>query len=165
MVVVPETVALLAGEVTATAGGVVSGVVTVKATPLLGTPGSVSTTLPDVAPAGTGTTTRVVVQLVAVPAVPLNATVPTAVPKFVPVMVTKVPTTPDDGLRLVIFGTTTIPAPGLNPARTAPQLSAAASVACVDSVPAMAFICCSAKSFVPGFAGTLSTVVKPVPAV
>src|SRR5271169_2474538 len=59
--------------------------VTVKATPLLGTPGSVSTTLPVVAPLGTGTTTRVALQLVGVPAVPLNETVPIADPKFVPV--------------------------------------------------------------------------------
>jgi hypothetical protein len=125
----PETVALFEGEVIATTGGVVSGVVTVKATPLLGTPGSVSTTLPVVAPLGTGTTTRVALQLVGVPAVPLNATVPTVVPKFVPVMITDVPTTPDTGLRPVIFGVTTAPAPGLNPAKTAPQLSEAASVA------------------------------------
>jgi hypothetical protein len=70
-----------------------------------------------------------VLQLVGVPAVPLNATVPGDVPKFVPVIVTDVPTAPDAGFRLVIFGFVTPPAPPLNAAKTAPQLSDAASEA------------------------------------
>ena len=46
------------------------------------------------------------VQLVGAPAVPLNVTtlVPWAVPKPVPVIVTTVPTGPDDGLRFAMFG-------------------------------------------------------------
>ena len=78
-------------------------VVTVKLTPLLATPPTVTTTFPVVAPAGTGATTPVALQLVGVVAMRSNVTVP-AVPKFVPVMVTEVPTGPEDGLRFVIFG-------------------------------------------------------------
>jgi len=50
----------------------------------------------------------VALQLVGVAAVPLNATVlgPCVAPKFVPVMVTEVPTTPEAGARLVIVGHT-----------------------------------------------------------
>src|SRR5580704_7174588 len=165
MVVVPEMVALLAGEVMATTGGVVSIVVTVKATPLLATPGSVSTTLPLVAPLGTGTTTRVVLQLVGDAAVPLNVTVPTAVPKFVPVIVTDVPTVPEDGLKLEMFGTAAAAPLPLNPAKAAPQKSDEASEACADSAPVVATICCSAKSFVFGSPGTFSRPEKPLPAV
>jgi hypothetical protein len=48
----------------------------------------------------------VVLQLVGVVAVPLNVTVldPGADPKFVPVMVTEVPTAPEVGERLVMLG-------------------------------------------------------------
>src|SRR5438552_3251572 len=77
--------------------------VTVKLTPLLATPPTVTTTLPVAAPAGTDVTMLVALQLVVVAAVPLNATVPAA-PKFVPVMVTAVPTGPEVGFRLVIAG-------------------------------------------------------------
>ena len=79
---------------------------TVNATPLLATPETVTTTFPVVAPLGTGTTMLVAFQLVGVPSVPLNVTVlePCAVPKFVPVIVTEVPTVPDAGLRLEILG-------------------------------------------------------------
>ena len=80
---------------------------TVKLTPLLATPPTVTTTFPVVAPAGTGTTMLVAFQLVIVVAVvPLNVTVlvPCVAPKFVPVIVTDVPTAPDVGLRLVIVG-------------------------------------------------------------
>ena len=80
---------------------------TVKLTPLLATPPTVTTTFPVVAPAGTGTTMLVALQLVIVVAVvPLNVTVlvPCVAPKFVPVIVTDVPTAPDVGLRLVIVG-------------------------------------------------------------
>ena len=44
------------------------GEVTVKSTPLLETPETVTTTFPVVAPLGTGITTLVALQLVAVPA-------------------------------------------------------------------------------------------------
>ena len=81
-------------------------VVTVKLTPLLATPPTVTTTFPVVAPLGTGTTIIVALQLVGSPAVPLNVTVlvPCVAPKFVPVIVTDVPTGPDVALRLVMLG-------------------------------------------------------------
>jgi hypothetical protein len=81
-------------------------VVTVKATPLLARPLSVTTTLPVVAPEGTGTTMLVALQLVGVAVVPLKVTVlvPCVEPKLAPVMVTEVPTGPEVGLRLVMLG-------------------------------------------------------------
>jgi hypothetical protein len=80
--------------------------VTVKVTPLLASPLTVATTFPVVAPTGTGAVMLVVLQLVGVAAVPLNATVlaPCVPPKFVPVIVTDLPTIPDVGLRLVRLG-------------------------------------------------------------
>ena len=86
------------------------GAVTVKLTPLLAAPPTVTTTLPVVAPAGTGTTMLVTVQLVGVAAIPLNFTVlvPCVVPKFAPVIVTEVPRTPDVGVRLVMLGGGTV---------------------------------------------------------
>jgi hypothetical protein len=71
--------------------------VTVKFTPLLATPPTVTTTFPVVAPLGAGTVMLVALQAVGVPAVPLNVTVlvPCVAPKFVPVIVTAVPTDPD----------------------------------------------------------------------
>jgi hypothetical protein len=83
-----------------------AGTVTVKLTPLLAVPPTVTTTVPVVAPAGTGTTMLVALQLVGVAVVPLNLTVllPCVAPKFVPVMVTGVPTNPDVGFRLVMLG-------------------------------------------------------------
>ena len=79
---------------------------TVKFDPLLATPPTVTTTFPVVAPAGTGTTMLVALQLVGVDEVPLNFTVlvPCVDPKFVPVIVTDAPTAPDVGLRLLIVG-------------------------------------------------------------
>ncbi|MGB2636896.1 MAG: hypothetical protein WAM58_23415 [Candidatus Acidiferrum sp.] len=73
---------------------------------LLATPPTVTTTLPVVAPVGTGTLMEVALQLVGVPVVPLNVTVlvPCDVPKFVPVIVTEVPTTPAPGVRLLMLG-------------------------------------------------------------
>src|SRR5215469_12120912 len=81
-------------------------VLTVKLTPLLATPPTVTTTLPVVAPAGTGTAMLVALQLVGVAVTPLNVTVlvPCVDPKFMPVIVTAVPTTPEVGLRLVMLG-------------------------------------------------------------
>src|SRR5258708_18208540 len=78
---------------------------TVKLTPLLATPPAVTTTLPVVA-VGTGTVMLVAVQFVGVTGTPLNVTVlvPCVVPKFVPAMVTEVPTCPDVGFRLVMLG-------------------------------------------------------------
>lgn len=73
---------------------------------LLATPPTVTSTLPVVAPEGTGTLMEVGLQLVGVAAVPLNVTelVPCDVPKFVPVIVTDVPTTAASGVRLLILG-------------------------------------------------------------
>jgi hypothetical protein len=82
---------------------------TVKLLPLLSTPLAWTTTLPVVAPAGTGALMLVVLQLVGVAAVPLNLTVllPWVVPKFVPVIVIEVPTVPEAGERLVMPGAAT----------------------------------------------------------
>jgi hypothetical protein len=83
------------------------GTRTVKFTPLLATPATVTTTLPVVAPVGTGTAILVALQLVGVAVVPLNWTVlvPCVALKLAPVTVSDVPTTPDVGFRLVMFGT------------------------------------------------------------
>jgi hypothetical protein len=81
--------------------------ITVNCTGLLPTPNSVTTTLPVVAPIGT-----VAVMLVEVhelnddALVPLKVrwlALPRAGPKPVPVIVTVLPTTPDDGDRLAMF--------------------------------------------------------------
>jgi len=79
---------------------------TVKLEPLLSTPLACTTTLPVVAPVGTGTPILVALQLVGVAVVPLNFTVlvPWLVPKFAPVIVTDAPSAPDVGDRLVILG-------------------------------------------------------------
>lgn len=67
-----------------------------KLLPLLATPATVTTTFPVVAPAGTPATMLVALQLVGVAGVPLNVNVlePWLEPKFVPVIVTGVPTAP-----------------------------------------------------------------------
>src|SRR5213079_1832136 len=100
-----ETVAPFAGAVTVTTGGVVSDW-TVKLTPLLATPPTVTTTLPVVAPVGTGATMLVALQLVGVAATPLKliVLVPCVAPKLAPAIVTDVPTTPDVGFKLVLLG-------------------------------------------------------------
>jgi len=54
---------------------ILGGTITVNATGLLGTPPTVTTILPVLAPAGTGTTMLVAPQLVGVAAVPLKVTV------------------------------------------------------------------------------------------
>jgi hypothetical protein len=84
----------------------VGGTVTVNETPLLASPPTVTTTLPVVAPAGTGTKMLVADQLVGVAAVPLNVTVlvPLVAPKLVPAIVTAVATGPLVGVRLVMVG-------------------------------------------------------------
>ena len=83
------------------------GPVTMKATPLLAAPPAITTTLPVVAPAGTGTMIVVELQFVVVAGVPLNVTVPVpfVAPKFAPVMVTGAVIGPEGGLRLVMLGT------------------------------------------------------------
>lgn len=80
--------------------------VTLKFTPLLATPPTVTTTGPLVDPLGTGTTMLGSLQLVGVAATPLNVTVLLFCvgPKLVPVMVTEVPKPPDVGLTLVMDG-------------------------------------------------------------
>jgi hypothetical protein len=101
-----------------------AGVVTVKLTPLLATPPTVTTTFPVVAPAGTVTPMLVVLQLVAAAAVPLNFTVlvPCVAPKFAPLIVTALPTNPDVGFRLVMFG------PAAVTAKVTPLLAAPPTV-------------------------------------
>jgi len=81
----------------------VGAVVTLNGTPLLGTPPTVTTTLPLVAPAGTLVEMLVALQFVAVAATPLNVIEP-AVPKFEPLIVTAAPTGPADGESPVIVG-------------------------------------------------------------
>jgi hypothetical protein len=87
-----------------------AAVVTVKLAPLLATPPTVTTTLPVVAPPGTGTTMLVALQFVGVAVTPLNVTVlvPCVAPKFAPAIVTDVPTNPDAGFRLVMLGPGTV---------------------------------------------------------
>jgi len=62
-------------------------------------PETVTLTVPDVAPVGTGTAIDVALQLVGVASVPLNATVlePWLNPKFAPLMVIEAPTPPEVG--------------------------------------------------------------------
>ena len=94
---------------------------TVNATPLLATPPTVTTTFPLVAPAGTATAMPIAFQPTGVADVPLNVTVlvPCEVPKFVPVIVTEVPTAASAGLTLLIWGAvggfTVMPKPWLAP--------------------------------------------------
>jgi hypothetical protein len=81
--------------------------VTMKLAPLLATPETDTTTFPVPAPAGTLTVMLPVPQLDAVPAeTPLKVTVLVlwVAPKFVPVIVTGVPTVPELGLSMLILG-------------------------------------------------------------
>ena len=84
------------------------GTTTVKFTALLARPPTVTTTLPVVAPVGTGTAMLIALQLVGVAAVPLNVMVlvPCEVPKFAPAMVIEVPTAAAFGVKLVMLGGT-----------------------------------------------------------
>ena len=77
--------------------------VTVKGTPLLATPPTVTTTLPLVAAVGTVTTTEEALQLVTVTEVPLKVTLPVD-PKLVPEIVTDVPTIPEAGVNPEMLG-------------------------------------------------------------
>jgi len=84
---------------------------TVNVAPLLVAPETVTITLPVVAPFGTRTAIVVPLQLVDVAEVPLSVTVlvPCVAPKFVPAIVTDVPTVPEVGDKLAIVGA--LPAP------------------------------------------------------
>src|SRR5258708_33452183 len=79
---------------------------TVKFTPLLARPPTVTTTFPVVAPGGTGATMLVALQLVGVAAVPLNLTalLRCVAPKFGPLSVTDAQARPDGGFTLVMLG-------------------------------------------------------------
>jgi hypothetical protein len=78
----------------------------VNEAPLLCSPPTVTIRFPDVAPDGAGTTICVLLQLVGVPAVPLNDTllVPWVAPKLDPEMVTAVPSDTSDGLAELMYG-------------------------------------------------------------
>ena len=125
------------------------GTVTVNVTPLLAVPPTVTTTLPVVAPVGTGTAMLVALQLVGIAGVPLNVTVlvPWLAPKFVPVIVTEVPTTPEVGFRFVIEGPV-VPPPlaALKAASAAPHLSETLRLAVAEAVPAVDWIWSSVTS-------------------
>src|SRR5207247_6259300 len=75
---------------------IVGGTVTVNALPLLASPPTVTTTLPVVAPAGTGTAMLVADQVVGDADVPFKGTVllPCVAPQTVPAVVTAVGTWP-----------------------------------------------------------------------
>jgi hypothetical protein len=81
--------------------GGTSGMVTVNVVAPVACPPEVATTiLPVVAALGTGAIICVLLQLVGTAVVPLNLTVldPCVAPKFVPVIVTEVPTGPEVGV-------------------------------------------------------------------
>jgi hypothetical protein len=103
--------------------------VTVKFTPLLATPLTVTTTFPVVAPAGTGATMLAALQLVGTAAVPLNVTVlvPCAAPKFAPVIVTELPTAPDVGFTFAMLAAGGFPPPGFEFATLPHPVSTSAS--------------------------------------
>lgn len=109
---------------------VIAGV-TVKFTPLLATPLAFTTTFPVVAPLGTVVVMLVAVQVPTVAAVPLNASVPVPCgdPKFVPVIVTAVPTAPVLTDKLVMLGAGTT-------VKLTPLLST--PLACTTTVPVVA---------------------------
>ena len=116
------------------------GTVTVKVTPLLATPPRVTTTVPVLAPPGTGATILVGLQLDGTAGVPLNDTVlvPCDEPKLVPLIVSELPTGPKVGLRAVMVGPVVPLLPGLKAARIAPHWSVAARVALAEAIPAAA---------------------------
>src|SRR5438132_5885961 len=84
-----------------------SAAVAVKLKPALATPLAVTTTLPVVAPAGTGATIEVALQLAGVATVPLNVTalVPWVEQKLQPAMVTDAPTAPELADKMMMLGT------------------------------------------------------------
>src|SRR6476620_4625684 len=82
------------------------GVTTVNEALLLARPPTVTTTLPVVAPAGTGTPMLVAVHVAGAPVMPLKVMVlvPLVAPKFVPAGVTAAPSGPLAGARFVAVG-------------------------------------------------------------
>ena len=114
-----------------------------KVTPLLARPETVTMTLPVVAPAGTGAVMLVVFQAVGVAVTPLNFTVlaPCGLPKFVPVITTEVPATPDVGFNPVIVGAVPpVPLADLKAAKPATQSSAELIVAVAVVAPEILWI-------------------------
>lgn len=93
---------------------------TVNSMLLLARPPTVIAIEPAVAPAGTGTTMLVLLQLLGEATTPLKLTIllPCVVPKFVPVIVTDVPTGPCAGVRVVMLGAA--PTPKLTPLLATP---------------------------------------------
>jgi hypothetical protein len=85
---------------------IIGACTTVKLLPLLGTPPTVTTTFPLVAPLGTGAVIEIAFQLLGIATVPLNVTVlvPCIDPKFVPIIITDAPTAADVGHNLVMLG-------------------------------------------------------------
>jgi hypothetical protein len=79
---------------------------TVKLTPLLSTPLARTTRFPVVAPTGTAAAILVALHVVTVAVVPLSLTVlvPWVAPKAAPAIVTDAPTTPDEGVSVVMLG-------------------------------------------------------------
>jgi len=154
-----------------------AGVVTVKLTPLLATPPTVTTTFPVVAPVGTVTPMLVALQLVAVAAVPLNFTVlvPCVAPKFAPLIVTEIPTSPDVGFKLVMLGagvvtvkltpllakppTVTTTFPVVAPAGTVTPMLVALQLVAVAAVPLnfTVLVPCVAPKFAPPIVTALPT--------
>src|SRR6266566_1917319 len=142
------------------------GATTVKLTPLLATPATVTTTFPVVAPAGTGATMLVLLQLVGVAGVPLNVTVlpPCAPPKFVPPILTDVPAPPDVGDRLVMLGPVLPTLDALNAAMFAIQpRPEGESVQVTATDPAVP--CISSSSAYPAALPRSTRFVKLLPAV
>jgi hypothetical protein len=92
-----QPLAFGAGDAEAVIDG---GIARVNATGLLATPDTVTTTLPVVAPLGTGTLMLLFVQELATPGTPLKVTVLEGCgePKAEPIMVTKAPIGAADGL-------------------------------------------------------------------
>src|ERR1700739_4950483 len=108
--------------------------------PLLARPLTVAMTLPVVAPEGTGAVMLVALQKGGVAVTPLNFTVlvPCVLPKFVPVITTEVPVTPDAGLSPVIVGVVPpVPFAALKAARPAAHSSAEPSVTLAVVAPAI----------------------------
>ena len=112
---------------------------TVKVTPLLASPPTVTTTGPVVAPAGTGAMMLVALQFDTVAIVPLKVTVlvPCEAPKLEPVIVMAVPTAPEVWLKLVMLGAVAPPPfAALNAASATPQLPDAANDPLAEAIPA-----------------------------
>jgi hypothetical protein len=79
---------------------------TVKLTPLLVTPLTVTTRLPLVAPAGTTAVILPTAQLEVTAATPLKVTLPGVAPKPLPAITIAAPTGPEFGVKLLIKGVT-----------------------------------------------------------